>query len=92
MINTENLFLNFPQAYWKKIIEDKHLDNMKAYKDGSFRLIKGENSILIDLELFNQWVKDENIKVPDHRHLVRLVDYSIDQLRAIDVQKSPLEN
>jgi len=84
MINKETLFLNFPQKYFLTLVDEGKISNIKSYKDGSFRLIKGENSILIDVELFETWASDEGIKVPDHKHLVRLVEYCIVQLTALD--------
>ena len=79
-MNTEHLFLNFPKEYFTKMLSDKKIDNMKAYEDGAFLLIKGENSFTISHELFEHWCTQERIKKPEHIHLVRMVDMCVEQL------------
>lgn len=79
-MNTEHLFFNLPKPYFDKLVEDKKLDNLKAYKDGSYRLIKGDQSILIDLEMFNEYIKQRRIKVGEYKHLVELTNTCVAHL------------
>lgn len=83
-MNTENLLLNFPKPYFDKLIADGKIDNIKAFKDGSFKLIKGENSITIFMEMLEAYLKENRIKVAEHKHLVKLVEDCVRFLEMIN--------